>query len=65
MSVLTAPAHCVESIHVQVDVDWNILNRIKQPVVQAASGFQHIQIGGQPFHGQIGNGLLTLRTGST
>ena len=41
MSILPAPAHCVESIHVHVDVDGNILNRINQAVVQADDGFRH------------------------
>jgi len=60
---VTIPGHCVESIHIHVDVNRNILYRIKQSVTKVAGGFGHFQIVRQSFHCHIGNGFANKAHG--
>ena len=60
---VTVPSHCVKSIHIHVNVNRNILYRIKQPVIKAADGFGHFQVVRQPFHCLVGNGFANSAHG--
>ena len=60
---VTVPGHCVKSIHIHVNVNRNILYRLKQSGIKAADGFGNFQVVRRPFHCLVGNGFANSAHG--